>query len=296
MSCLCACDSSSDKAALITFLRQEQHEIGLIATSELMWNAGKEGLAVNGLNSLTTSDNSAADANTQNPSYPTSVSQSVQGGTQLSNSPVDQQASYSAPNVAPQAQIVMQPSQPRRRVARSRPQVIAAPQQQPQQQPQLASQQQQPDVNAEASQSPAEAAQQPSQQAAYRRKMHQQNIERAKKMKSLAYKAFLNQAKIKSPVRRPPPGDESALTDMEGFNWNQMRQQPPGRKDPAMIALEKESNKIDDVYDPSEDPQNIGPPALKPKTHTNWWNDDTMDGAKLDDQWWQHGGEPGMTG
>jgi hypothetical protein len=51
------------------------------------------------------------------------------------------------------------------------------------------------------------------------------------------------------------------------------------------------------VYDPTEDPQNIGPGDKdKDKKAVEWWSEDTLKGAKLDDQWWQHGGEDGMTG
>ncbi len=93
--------------------------------------------------------------------------------------------------------------------------------------------------------------------------------------------------------------NDQATTDVGGFDWNMMTQKVV-QKDPAMTALGRESDKIDDVYDPTEDPDNIGPgddnDKGKGKKAVEWWSEDTLKGAKLNDQWWQHGGEDGMTG
>ena len=125
---------------------------------------------------------------------------------------------------------------------------------------------------------------------------HQRIDKRKQVMKALAYNAFMKQASIKSRAQEQRRNDE-ALTDVGGFDWNMMAQQPTIRKDPAMMALGRESDKIDDVYDPTEDPQNIGPgDSEKDGKGVEWWSEDSLKGAKLNDQWWQHGGEDGMTG
>jgi hypothetical protein len=116
-------------------------------------------------------------------------------------------------------------------------------------------------------------------------------------MKALAYNAFMKQATIKAQEQTQTSNDQD-MTDVGGFDWNMMAQKVVSKKDPAMTALGRESDKIDDVYDPTEDPQNIGPgdDDKKSKKAVEWWSEDTLKGAKLNDQWWQHGGEDGMTG
>ncbi len=116
-------------------------------------------------------------------------------------------------------------------------------------------------------------------------------------MKALAYNAFMKQATIKAQEETQTSNDQD-MTDVGGFDWNMMAQKVVQKKDPAMTALGRESDKIDDVYDPTEDPQNIGPgdDDKKNKKAVEWWSEDTLKGAKLNDQWWQHGGEDGMTG
>ncbi len=116
-------------------------------------------------------------------------------------------------------------------------------------------------------------------------------------MKALAYNAIMKQANLKAHVQKQHIRDQ-AMTDVGGFDWNRLQQGPVVRKDPAMAALGREADKLDDVYDPTEDPENVGPGDAdkKAKAHVQWWNDDTLKGAKLNDQWWQHGGEQGMTG
>lgn len=126
---------------------------------------------------------------------------------------------------------------------------------------------------------------------------HQKSEKKRRFMKALAYNAFMKQAAIKSRAQEQRRSDE-AMTDVGGFDWNKMSQKPTIRKDPAMVALGRESDKIDDVYDPTEDPQNIGPGDSQKKDgkKMEWWSEDTLKGAQLNDQWWQHGGEEGMTG
>jgi hypothetical protein len=123
---------------------------------------------------------------------------------------------------------------------------------------------------------------------------HQQLGRKNKYLKALAYNAFMKQASLKAQEETQKSSDQ-ASTDEGGFDWNRMAQKVI-QKDPAMTALGRESDRIDDVYDPTEDPQNIGPGDSKKDKAVEWWSEDTLKGAKLNDQWWQHGGEDGMTG
>ena len=57
-----------------------------------------------------------------------------------------------------------------------------------------------------------------------------------------------------------------------------------------MRALAREAESLDDVYDPAEDPGNLGPGPSKKARAGAYWTGDSPD-----DAWWQHGGEDGMT-
>jgi hypothetical protein len=138
--------------------------------------------------------------------------------------------------------------------------------------------------------------QSPARNPRFRRHIHQQNNQLKKSMKALTFKAIVKQAAIKAQLSKKQAMLEQSMTDVGGFDWNRMSQNAARKIDPAMVALGRESDKIDDVYDPTEDPDNIGPGDTPGKKHAQWWSEDSLKGSKLNDQWWQHGGEDGMTG
>ena len=99
------------------------------------------------------------------------------------------------------------------------------------------------------------------------------------------------------PAQKPARRETAAAStrDADGFDWMRMSSAEDSdayAADPAMRALARESESLDDVYDPSEDPENLGPgPSAKDKAKPSaYW---THDGDG--DAWWVHGGEDGMT-
>ena len=91
---------------------------------------------------------------------------------------------------------------------------------------------------------------------------------------------------------KPSSKAVTAAVDVDGFDWTQLSPAASGpySSDPAMRALARESEALDDVYDPTEDPDNLGPGSSKKAPTGSYWTQDTGT-----DAWWEHGGEDGMT-
>ena len=261
MGCLCACDTSQQRSELVAILSQEQKEIKLLAVQHDMWKAGQTSLARKGL----------ASSSVQEESPPVVQSPRWFKGSRFSR------LRYRTANPSLAAP-VSQVEDNKRTDFRSH---------------------EQEEVHAKSKQSAFSMQSEPSIHEAQRNprfQRHQKIDQKKKVLKALAFNAFMRQAAVKARAQLQERTDE-AMTDVGGFDWNRMSQQPAMKQDPAMVALGRESDKIDDVYDPSEDPQNIGPgDSKKDVKPEDWWNEDALNGAKLDDQWWQHGGEDGMTG
>ncbi len=269
MNCLCACTSPAEKSDLIAILKQEQKELKLLSVQSDMWKAGEKGLASDGL----MSGRSVHSIRTFN------AQPGIQYAASIQSSSAQPQMIHEAPT---QAQVGLYDS---RRA--------------PYQSAVLDHQDIQGDTDAPSvrGRRSVDEVGQVKMSANPRFQRHQQISRKRKYMKALAYNAFMKQATLKAQEATQEANDQ-ATTDVGGFDWDKMSQKVIQKQDPAMTALGRESDKIDDVYDPTEDPQNIGPgdDNKKDKKPVEWWSEDTLKGAKLNDQWWQHGGEDGMTG
>ena len=112
-------------------------------------------------------------------------------------------------------------------------------------------------------------------------------------MKVLAYNAMMKQEAARKLKQAASARVDRVSTDAQGFNWNRMEEKRAGKLDPAMVALGREAGKIDNVYDPTEDPDNLGPDYNT--KNAQWWSADSTKESALQDHWWEHGGEQGMT-
>ena len=272
MNCLCACTSSAEKSDLVAILRQEKKELQLLSVQGDMWKAGARGLSTAGLvlghpsRSPPMLEVQSKREDTVSMKSSHAQSQAIHGHA-LSQKPLyaSRRAPYRSAALAHRGN--------------NKDEV--------------------PSVGGESSVGGGESSDggelgQGKKSANPRFQRHERLSRKKKYLKALAYNAFMKQASLKAQEETQKSSDE-ASTDVGGFDWNRMAQKVI-QKDPAMTALGRESDRIDDVYDPTEDPQNIGPGDIKKDKAVEWWSEDTLKGAKLNDQWWQHGGEDGMTG
>jgi len=125
---------------------------------------------------------------------------------------------------------------------------------------------------------------------------HATRNEGAKRLSAAVATSHRAQAAMAS--RRGQAAMRNQLVDPSGFNWDKMSQEEENpwisHKDMMTLAhsaYAKEANIIDGVYDPTEDPNNIGRPQkpIKGMTpykeeSTNWWAGDTA--KSMGDEWW----------